>query len=268
MPRVAIVTGGTSGIGLAACKALAASGWKVYALSRKPGGNAEATHIVCDVSREESCVQAVHTVLENEGCVDLLVNNAGFGISGAVEFTKSEDARKLMDVNLFGVDNMTRSVLPHMRKARSGRIINIASVAGPLSIPFQAWYSVSKAAVIAYTGALANEVRPYGISVTALLPGDIKTGFTAAREKSIAGDTEYEGRIEKSVARMEHDEQTGMSPDTAGKYIASIAGRKKIKSQYTIGFSYKTFVVLARLLPVRFVSWAVGLLYGEWGKSK
>lgn len=268
MTRVAVVTGGTSGIGLAVCRALSGNGMKVYALSRRHAKDAAYTHIVCDVSDEESCRSAVKGILAAEGHIDLLVNNAGFGISGAVEFTESKDARRLADVNLFGTDNMTRAVLPSMREAGTGKIICISSVAAPLAIPFQAWYSVTKAAVLAYAGALRNEVRPFGVQVCAVLPGDIRTGFTAAREKSAAGDDIYGGRIEKSVSRMENDEKNGMSPDVAGKLIAKLANRKNLKPQYTVGFSYKLFVLLARLLPCRFVMWGVGKLYGEWGKIK
>ena len=268
MNRVAVVTGGTSGIGLETAKALYRKGFTVYCLSRKAVGAPEYTHIPCDISDEAACREAVRTIIGREGRIDVLVNNAGFGISGAIEFTESAESRKLMDVNLFGADNMTRSVLPFMRKAGKGRIVNISSVAGPLAIPFQAWYSVSKAAVIAYTNALINEVRPYGVTACAILPGDIRTGFTAAREKSAKGDAEYGGRIEKSVARMEKDEINGMDPAAAGKYIAGIAAKKKIKPQYTVGLAYKLFVVLGRLLPVRFVTWGVGMLYGEWGKEK
>ena len=131
----------------------------------------------------------------------------------------------------------------------------------PAAIPFQAYYSATKAAINAWTAALANEVRPYGITVTAIQPGDIKTGFTAAREKSIAGDEAYGGRISKSVAKMEHDEQNGMDPGVAGAYIAKIALKDKPKPVYTIGFSYKAICVLLKLLPCRLSNWLIGKLY-------
>ena len=134
-----------------------------------------------------------------------------------------------------------------MRQRGNGRIVNISSVAAPAAIPFQAYYSASKAAINAWTAALANELRPYGVSVTAVQPGDIKTGFTAAREKSIAGDEAYGGRISRSVAKMEHDEQNGMDPARAGAFIAKIAMKKHPKPVYTIGFSYKAICVLLKL---------------------
>ena len=207
------------------------------------------------------CPCIIRSILKKEGDLDILVNCAGFGISGAVEFTQLEDAKKQLDVNFFGTVNMTKSVLTFMRKRGNGHIVNISSVAAPAAIPFQAYYSATKAAINAYTAALANEVRPFGITVTAVQPGDIATGFTAAREKSVAGDREYMGRISKSVAKMEHDEQNGMKPETAGAYVAKVACKKHPKPVYTIGFDYKTICVLLKLLPSRLSNWLIGKLY-------
>ena len=202
-------------------------------------------------------------VLAKEGRVDILVNCAGFGISGAIEFTELAAAKKQLDVNFFGTVNMTKAVLGPMRAQKSGRIVNISSVAAPAAIPFQAYYSAAKSAINTYTLALRNEVRPYGITVTAIQPGDIATGFTAAREKSQLGDEDYGGRISRSVAGMEKDEQNGMKPETAGRYIAKIAERKSVAPVYTIGLGYKCLSVLLKLLPLRFSNWLVGLLYAR-----
>lgn len=261
MEKVVIITGGTSGIGLETAKALAKAGCKVYELSRREAEFDFMRHIRCDVSSEEQVRAAVKQVLAEAGRIDVLINNAGFGISGAFEFTESADAHRLMEVNLFGMNNMIRAVLPQMRAQKSGRIVSLSSVAGALAIPFQSWYSISKAAVRAMTVALANEVHKYGIGVTCVMPGDIRTGFTAAREKSVAGDDAYEGRISRSVARMEHDEQTGMDPADAGRTIARIALKRSVKPEYTIGFIYKVFVVLARLLPCGFVRFILEKMY-------
>ena len=174
---VAIVTGGSSGIGLAAARALRDKGLTVYILSRRPYSEKGLHHICCDVADERQCAEAFETVLHKAETVDILVNCAGFGISGAVEFTELAEAKKQMEVNFFGCVNMTKVVLPYMRQRRSGRIVNISSVAAPAAIPFQAYYSATKAAINAWTAALANELRPYGVSVTAVQPGDIKTGF-------------------------------------------------------------------------------------------
>ena len=256
------MTGAGSGIGLSASKALARDGWTVYDFSRTDRAAPNVKHIGSDISDEAQVRAAVSRVMEEQGRIDLLLNNAGFGISGAVEFTRAEEAEKLIRVNLLGADNMTRAVLGTRRAQRGGRILFTSSIAGILPIPFQAWYSVTKAAINAYALALRNEVAPFGVSVCAVMPGDIHTGFTAAREKSAAGDDVYGGRIEKAVSTMEKDEQGGMSPDVAGAYLAKIAGKKRVKPLYAIGAQYKLFAVLAKLLPARLTNWIVGRLYG------
>ena len=262
MSEIAIVTGGSSGIGRETALALSARGCKVYEFSRHDAEVPGVEHVQCDVSDEAQFRAAVDSVAEKEGRIDILVNNAGFGISGAAEFTDNAQAKKLLDVNLFGMVNGCKAVIPRMRAQGKGRIVNLSSVAAPCAIPFQVWYSVSKAAVSTYTAAVANEVRPFGITMCAVMPGDIRTGFTAAREKTVAGDEAYGGRISKSVAKMEHDERNGMDPADAGRYIAKIALKKRPKPVYTIGFSYKAVCVLLKLLPCRVANWAIGKLYG------
>lgn len=246
---VAIVTGGSSGIGKSACAFLRARGCRVYEFSRRGVDTPEAIHKTVDVTDEQAVLAAVEDILRQEGNIDILVNCAGFGISGAVEFTELRDAKRQLDVNFFGVVNTVKAVLPSMRQTGRGRIVNVSSVAAPVPIPFQTFYSASKAAINAYTMALANEVRPYGVTVTAVQPGDIATGFTGAREKSPAGDEQYGGRISRSVSKMEKDEQNGMDVAAAGRYVAKIALKKRVKPLYTIGFSYQCVTLLCQLLP-------------------
>lgn len=263
MKKVCVITGGTSGIGLCTAKALAARGYTVYALSRHACQMDSVLHITADVTNEESVQAAVQQIVAQAGRIDLLVNNAGFGISGAVEFTDTKEAQRQLEVNFFGMVRMNRYVLPVMRAQGSGRIINLSSVAGAIPIPFQTYYSASKAAINAYTLALANEIRPFGIQVCCVQPGDIRTGFTAAREKCQIGDDVYQGRITRSVQGMEHDEQNGMSPEKAGAYIARLAERRSVRPVYTIGLQYQLFCLLAKLLPLRLRNYMVGLLYAK-----
>ena len=256
MNKVVIVTGGTSGIGLAAVKALQEWGCTVYALSRRGD-------IPCDVSDEASARAAVQTVLDREGRVDILVNCAGFGISGAGELTPLETAKKQLDVNLFGTANMANAVIPAMRAQGGGRIVNTGSVAGFVPIPFQTWYSAGKAAVQSYTMAMGNELRPFGITLTAVLPGDTKTGFTAARQKIDDPEGLYGGRIERSVERMEHDEQNGVPAEKVGALIAKVALKPHVKPFYIPGFSYNLVNVLMRLLPSGVANRLIGMLYAK-----
>ncbi|MBQ3404677.1 MAG: SDR family oxidoreductase [Oscillospiraceae bacterium] len=261
MSKVAVVTGGSSGIGLNICRALADSGCTVYELSRRSHSHEGVTHISADVSDEQQVKSAIDSVVARQGRIDILICNAGFGISGCAEFTENADAKKLMDVNLFGVVNAVKAAIPHMREAGGGRIVCTSSVAGVVPIPFQSWYSVSKSAINAYTGALCNELKPFGISVCAVMPGDTRTGFTSAREKSVAGDDVYGGRISRSVGKMEKDEQNGNSPEKAGQYICRIALKPRVKPLYTIGFAYKFLTVLNQLLPSALRSFILGILY-------
>ena len=264
MSKVAVVTGGTSGIGRATALALKDAGCTVYELSRRAQGVEGLHHISADVTREESVRAAVEQIMAREGRIDILVNNAGFGISGAVEFTSTEEAKSLFDVNFFGMVNMNRQVVPIMRRAGHGRIVNLSSVAAPVPIPFQTYYSATKAAVNAYTMALANELRPFGITVCAVQPGDIHTGFTAARVKTMAGDDVYQGRIGRSVQRMEHDEQTGMDPAKAGAYIAKVALRERSHHPlYAIRADYKFFVFLSKILPAQALNRLIYAIYAK-----
>ena len=260
---VCLITGGTSGIGRCTALEMRAAGYTVYELSRRETGVEGLHHIPTDVTDEEAVQRAVDEVVRQEGGIDVVINNAGFGISGAVEFTDTKDAIRQLDVNFFGMVRVNHAVLPVLRKQGSGRIVNLSSVAGAIPIPFQTYYSASKAAINSYTMALANEVRPFGITVCAVQPGDIKTGFTAARQKTQAGDDVYGGRISRSVAGMERDEQTGMQPEAAGRFIRRVAMKTGRKPIYTIGGKYKFFCMLAKLLPMPALNWLVGLIYAK-----
>ncbi|MBQ9680193.1 MAG: SDR family oxidoreductase [Ruminococcus sp.] len=261
--KVAVVTGGSSGIGRATANSLLMKGCTVYELSRRDKPQSGIRHLTADVTDEEQVRAAVGEVIDREGQIDILVNNAGYGISGAAEMTSSADAHAQLELNLYGMDNVTRAVLPHMREKGNGRIICVSSIAGILPIPFQLWYSVSKSAIAAYVLALQNEVRPYGITVCAVLPGDIATGFTDARQKNDCDNSDYSGRVRRSVATMEKDERGGMSPDKAGKYIAKLAMKKHTRPLKAIGLSYKAVAVLTKLLPRSLSNYLVGKIYAK-----
>ena len=145
--RIVLITGASGGIGLAAAKLFFAKGDRVYGLSRRPCPEEGIESICADVTDEAAVRNAIKTVVSREGRLDVLICNAGFGISGAVEFTAYADAKRQFDVNFFGTSNCIRAALPEMRRQGSGMIIVTSSVAGMLSIPFQAYYSASKAAL-------------------------------------------------------------------------------------------------------------------------
>ena len=139
MKKIAVVTGGSSGIGLCTALALVQKGCKVYTLSRRDFEKDNMTHIKADVTREDQVHAAIEKVLQTEGRIDILINCAGFGISGASEFTDNADAKRLLEVNLFGTVNCCKAVIPVMRKQGGGTIVCVSSVASPISMPFQNW---------------------------------------------------------------------------------------------------------------------------------
>ncbi|MBQ1757457.1 MAG: SDR family oxidoreductase [Erysipelotrichaceae bacterium] len=263
MKKTALVTGGTSGIGLATALSLHNDhGYDVWVLSRRDFQMDGLRHVRCDVSKENEVTKAVEQIMLEAGRLDLVVNCAGMGISGALEFTDEEDARYLFNVNFFGTVNVNKACVRYLRETK-GRIINISSVAGVVPIPFQAFYSASKAAINSYSLALANELKPFGILVCAVMPGDTATGFTAARKKSEEGDDLYSGRISRSVSRMEKDEQQGTDSTVSGKTIASLATGSKLPALYTIGFSYKLVNLLIKILPVSLSQKLIYMLYAK-----
>ena len=260
--KVCVITGGTSGIGLCTAQAMLEKGYTVYELSRRAEGAPGMKHIMADVTKEETLAAAVQEILKQEDHIDVLINNAGFGISGPVEFTSLESAHRQFDVNFFGAMTCIQAVLPHMRQQGYGRILCVSSVAAVLSIPFQSFYSAAKAALNALVLALANEVRPHNIQVAALMPGDIRTGFTAAREKTLEGAQAYPALI-PSVARMEQDEANGMDPGVIARRLYQLSRKGRLKPLYSAGLQYQLFVLLQKLLPCRLINWLVGRLYAK-----
>ena len=258
--KTAVVTGASSGIGYAVSEMLLKQGWTVYGLSRR-GTAPEGVHgIPADVTDEECMKAAIDRILSESSGIDLLINNAGFGISGPVEFTDLKDAKDQMSVNFLGEFLTAKAVLPAMRKAKKGSIVFVSSVAGEMAIPYQAFYSASKAAVNSLALALRNEVKDFGIRVTIVMPGDAKTGFTAVRRKDSSGDQVYTKNV-SAVAAMEKDEQSGMSPEDVAGVILKAAEKKHPAPFYIAGGKYKIFHGLVKMLPARLAYFVIGRMY-------
>jgi len=258
---VVLITGGSSGIGLETAKLFAKNKeCVVYVLNRSEVNIKNINWIKCDLSNSNDIADAINeiTIKENKK-INLLINNAGMGISGAVEYHSEDEIRKIFDVNLIGLINMTKLCLPFMSKG--DKIINISSVAGPISIPFQTMYSVTKAGVLAFSNGLRNELRPLGIKVTSILPGDTKTGFTSSRVKSV-DNGRYGDHISKSVSKMEKDESSGVPAIRVAKKIFKVSKKKNQNTYYVVGLSYRFLVFLSRILPKRFVNWIIFKIYG------
>lgn len=258
--KIVVITGGSSGIGRAAAEAFVCRGDTVYDLSRHDAGTPGVSHIGADVTVPATLCAAMQTIAQKHGRIDVLVCCAGMGVSGAVEFIGERELHRQFDVNLYGTIQAVRAVLPYMRAQKDGTILCVSSVAAVYAIPFQAYYSASKSAVNAFADALRTEVKPFGIHVCAVMPGDIATGFTAARQKSAAGNDVYP-LCGAAVAKMEQDEKNGMSPEKVAAQLVRLAGKKSLAPLYTVGGGYRLLVFLRRLLPASLASWIVGKMY-------
>ena len=260
--KVVIVTGASKGIGRATAERFSAAGHVVYGLSRtEPQGEYGFASVICDVTDGELLKKTYRDIYEKEGRIDCVVNNAGFGIAGAVENASDEAVEKIFSINVSALERSCRLALPYLRESK-GAIINLSSVAAIMPIAFQTYYSATKAAVLVFSRALAQEVKPFGVRVCAVLPGDTKTSFTASRHTENDGG-EYSERVKRSVAKMEKDEQSGASPDKVAKVIVKAAAKKRPKPSYIVGFSYKLVDLLNRLLPQRFVDLILYKIYAK-----
>ena len=259
---VVVVTGASSGIGKAICELLGNKGHQVYGFSRRKVHEESFISMQVDVTNKDQIEKAFETIYEKEQSINVIINNAGMGISGSIEDTELMDAKSMFDVNFFGAFEVIQVALPYLRKEHYSKIINITSLAGVFPIPFQAFYSASKAALNNFTWALQNEVKPFGISVCALMPGDVKTGFTTHRKKNTQITIEYGARVKKSVASMEKDEQNGMHPGAIANKVASLIKKKKMPIQVTVGFQYKVLLFIKRLVSATFANKILGSMYG------
>ena len=257
---VTIITGASSGIGFEIAKLYIGRGCKVYNLSRSDAKLNDIININTDITKENEVHSAFEKIKKECGKIDLLINNAGYGISGAIEFSKEEDSKKQFNVNLFGTLSCTKHAIPLLRKSK-GKVIFISSAAAIFAIPFQALYSASKASINIISQALANELKAFDINVCAIQLGDIKTNFTASRHKNLTGDDIYNGVIEKSLKVMEKDEQKGMEPAAIAEKIVKISERKRFKSIYTLGTKYKLFIFLSKILPISLINNIIAKIY-------
>lgn len=260
---VVVVTGASSGIGLATAKMLVNKGFDVIGISRNPKSNEGFQTFSCDITDYEQTKKVLREIFAQKGKIDVLVNNAGMGIAGAIEHTSMDDLHKQFNLNVMGLINTCRCVTPLMRAQGGGKIINISSVAGVIPIPFQTAYATTKSAVNMFSMAYGLEVRDFGIQVSAVMPGDTKTGFTENRIKTeVMEDENYHSRIAKSIARMEKDERNGKPPETVAKVILKLIKKKRLPARVTVGVGYKFIVLLEKILPRKVMLWVVKKLYG------
>ena len=264
MAMVILITGVSSGFGLAMARQLSAEGHTVYGSVRRDVKKVPGVHYVKADVRDRAAVRAaVYAVLQAEGRIDVLINNAGMGIGGPIEFAPEDDVKLQMDTNFMGQVRFTQAVLPAMRKQGSGKILCFSSIGGVMGLPFQGFYSASKFAIEGFCEALQIEVRRHGIQVILIEPGDFATGFTAARLKqfSDAAMAAYPS-LQKSVDSFEKDEQTGLKPEYLARKISKILRKKHPRFRYVIAtFIQKLSIPLKRILPARTFVKVLSLFY-------
>lgn len=261
MRKVIVITGGSSGIGETTARYLSCMGDVVYSLSRTKKDTFGINYIECDVTKIEQIREAFIRIIGETGKIDVVINNAGIGIGGPIENTKMDAIHKIIDVNMMGVFNVCKIAIPYLKISR-GKIINIGSVAGELTIPFQTFYSVTKSAVMAYTEGLALELKPSGVKVTCILPGDTRTSFTHNRQNEVDIAQEYRFRYHKSITKMEDDEKNGMPPIAVSKVIYRTMKKKNPPVKVVVGFSYQFLLFIKRFLPYK---WVLHILYKMYG---
>lgn len=257
-----LVTGASSGLGAATAAHLAGLGHRVYAASRR--GTVEATSLAVplriDVDDDASVGEGIAQVWRNEGRIDVVVNCAGYGVAGPIEDTPVAMAQAQFNTNVFGVLRVCQSVLPLMRRERAGLIVNVTSIAGELSLPFQGIYSATKFAVEGLSEALHAEVRPFGIHVVLVQPGDFRTGFTAARRTVAAEGSAYAARSRHALATAGRDERAGADPQQLARVIARIVGSRRPRLRYVVGPAAQEWLMRLRfVLPGR---WLIARHYG------
>ena len=253
--KVVLITGGSSGIGAATARILAAHGMKVYAASRRGKLETPMPDIIpisMDVNDWEATQLAVAQIVRAEGRLDAVVVNAGSGIYGPVEGTLEEEARHQFETNYFGAVKTIQACLPVFREQGHGRIITVCSVMSVLQLPFQGFYSSVKAALLSLSESLSMELKGSGIQCSAILPGDVATGFTSARKFTAASEdpaSPYRSKMDKNLKKIEADERGGMKPEVIGKAILKQLKRKKMRVRVIPRIDYAAVGALVRLLP-------------------
>lgn len=266
---VVLITGASSGMGYEAAKLFAEAGHRVYAGARRVEKMADLaplgiTPIGMDVTKPEDNAAAVDQIVGAEGRFDVLINNAGFGLYGPVEDIPLDDARYQFEVNLFGLADLTQKVLPHMRAQGSGRIINVSSMGGKVFTPFGAWYHATKHALEGWSDCLRIEVAPFGIHVSVIEPGGIKTswgGIVVEGVKKYYEDSAYKAQLDPFLKMMSgYDESPqGTDPVVLARVFVKAATDAKPRRRYVKGYGAK---------PAMFVRKWLGDGVFEWGMTR
>jgi short-subunit dehydrogenase len=269
--RVALVTGASSGIGEETARLLKREGFEVYAVARRvdrmAGLAAEGVHtFAMDVTDDASMTSGVERVVGEQGRIDVLVNNAGYGSYGAVEDVPIDEARRQFEVNVFGLARLTQLVTPYMREQGGGRVVNVSSVGGKFYEPLGAWYHATKFAVEGFSDSLRLELKPFGIDVVIIEPGPIITEWNTIARDSLV-ETSRGGAYEERAARVRNTMErgdtgfAGTKPDVVARKIVKAATTAHPKPRYPVGRGAGSVVLARRLLPDRTFDAVVNTMY-------
>jgi NAD(P)-dependent dehydrogenase (short-subunit alcohol dehydrogenase family) len=249
---VVLITGTSSGVGESTARLLSARGYKVFGTSRRPAAaDAKATveMLPLDVRSDDSVRACIDAIVDRAGRLDILINNAGYELAGALEELSSEEARAQFETNFFGVVRTVDAVLPLMRRQKRGHIINVSSLSGLSAIPFLGIYSASKFALEGYTEALRHEVKPFKIHVSLTEAGFLKTPMMHHRQLAAKQLAAYDPWRQRALDAIRGHEERGPGPEAVAETLLAIVSSKTPRLRYLIGGQAKTVAGLRRLLP-------------------
>ena len=261
MSKVVLISGASSGIGKEIADTMYKDGYEVIGLSRKKPTGLPYKYYECDLTNKEMIQTVTEQIKNDYNKIDILINCAGVGTGGAIEEISYEDLKWVYEVNLFGTIELIKGVLPSLKNNHS-KIVNIGSVAGAITIPYQTSYSMSKSSVQILTEGLRIELKQFDIDVCAVLPGDTKTSFTANRKTILKENSPYYDAVKRSLEKMEKDEQNGVAPSKVVKVVYKVIKMKRMPIYKVVGLDYKLLVFLSRILPKRLVEYIITKMYG------
>ncbi len=253
-PKIVFLTGATGGLGSAIASFLSQHNYKVYGTGRKKIDSDNFEWIPMDLTDRDTIQNAVDYVLKKEKRIDILINNAGIGITGSVEETGLNDIRRVFEVNFFGLLDVIQHVLPVMRQQKSGLIINVSSIAGYTGLPFRGVYSATKASVMRISEALSSEVKQFGIKVVDVAPGDFKTNIAQGRiYTGLSPESPYFDDYQRVLRMIDDEVNNGLEPDVLGQKIYRMTTITSPKLRYNIGlFLQRMTPYIKCILPGRF----------------
>lgn len=256
-PKIILITGASSGIGKACAEYLSEQGHTVYGTSRYPGSYPKPNGynlIQMDVNDTSSIHNGIEHIINESGKIDVVVNNAGYGLAGAISDTSIAKAQEQFDTLFWGAMRVIHYALPIMQKQNSGLIINVSSIGGLMGLPYQGYYSAAKFAIEGFTEALYKELRSTKVRAVLVEPGDFKTEFTSKRD--ISRKSKSSKDFQRTLAVIENDEQSGQDPIKIAYLINKIINKENPQLRYVVGaFDQKLAALLKRILPQRFFDW-------------